>query len=216
MAPRRPFRCSLLLICLLILTGCGAPSDAGAQGAGQASASASAPAAVPSAASASAAASPDPRPTPASSRGPARNVPPPALPEVAKQNTAEGFEAFTQYWFDVATYAFEASSGNELRHISASDCKVCSAYATDIDRIADAAGWAQGPAWNISGFKSNMIRDPLGQVIGYFILDESPSYVFSAEGEPRSSRKGGNSGNAKAAYASFHDGRWVMRQLGQA
>nr|WP_281281573.1 DUF6318 family protein [Sinomonas susongensis] len=160
--------------------------------------------------------SPDPRPTPASSRGPARNVPPPVLPEAAKQDTREGFEAFTQYWFDVATYAFEAGSSTELRTISSEECKVCSAYTSDIDDVIGSGGWAQGPLWKTSDFHSDMSRDPLGQMVGYFILDEGASTIFDARGGVTRSRQGGNNGNAKAAYASFHDGRWTMRQLGQA
>jgi hypothetical protein len=137
------------------------------------------------------------------------------LPEVAKQNTKEGFEAFTQYWFDVATYSFETGKSAEVDAISGDNCKVCAAYVSDIDELGESDGWASGPNWKISEFSSNMMRDPLGLVVGYFILDESPSVIFNAEG-PAKTRKGGNNGNAKAAYASYQDGKWTMRQLGQA
>lgn len=194
---RRGRRAVLVGAALLALVACGGPATA--------------PEASPPVSP-----SPDLRPTQASSQGPARNVPKPELPEAARQNTKEGFEAFTQYWFDTATYSFESGDSASLDAVSANDCKVCNSYISDIDQLRSSQGWASGPSWKISQFSSNMIRDPLAQVVGYFLLEESPSTIFATDGTVAKSRKGGNNGNAKAAFASFESGLWSMRQLGQA
>src|SRR3712207_4203337 len=55
-------------------------------------------------------ASPTPTPTPtaaykpADASGPAKNVPVPVLPDVAKTETKEGLEAFARYWFQLLSY----------------------------------------------------------------------------------------------------------------
>jgi hypothetical protein len=106
----RLFLTVLVLVLLLALNACAVESPA----------SSSAPSAT-----ADAPPTPDPRPTPASSKGPARNLPRPVLPESAKQNTKEGFEAFTQYWFDTIRYARETGDVTPLKEASQKSCKMC-------------------------------------------------------------------------------------------
>ena len=127
----RSFLIVLLLALLLPLNACGAETPAASSTAP--SASASAPPAA------------DPRPTPASSKGPARNLERPVLPESAKQNTKEGFEAFTQYWLNSVTYAFESGDIEPLELASESTCKVCGEFKTEARRLHDERGWAAGP-----------------------------------------------------------------------
>ncbi|WP_372498017.1 DUF6318 family protein [Sinomonas terrae] len=190
MAPRRPFCCSLLLICLLLLTGCGTSADAdpaSASTAASASADASAPPPTP-----------DPRPTPASSRGPARNVPPPALPEAAKQNTAEGFEAFTQYWLDSVTYAFGSGDIEPLKLASSSSCQVCGRFIDQVRQLHDEGGWAAGPSWTVRSFTTDMTRDPSRQFLGRYLGIESTSVDYSSDGSIRRSFPGDPSGMSAA------------------
>src|SRR6476661_305076 len=71
--------------------------------------------ATPSA-SASATASPSATPTPtpvykpADAKGKAQNVPVPVKPALADKNSKEGVEAFTKYWFQVLSYAYETGN----------------------------------------------------------------------------------------------------------
>ncbi|MEA5454561.1 DUF6318 family protein [Sinomonas sp. JGH33] len=195
-----------LLVLVFTLAGCSGPTGAAE------------PSSEPSSGgpSGEAAASPDSRPTPASSRGPARNVPRPVLPEAAKQNTKEGFEAFTQYWFDTVTYGLENNDPNVIKNVSRSDCKVCNAYFSDALDSATGGGWYEGPRWRVTGFLSDMSRDPLKQALGQFLLEESASSRFDAQGSILKSRKGGNDNRLKEIYAIYEDGRWLASQLGQA
>lgn len=154
----------------------------------------------------------DPRPTPASSTGPARNLPKPELPAAAKENTKAGFEAFTQYWFDTAVYGLSTGDKDPLAKISADDCKICNSYIEDMSK----GGWTTGIRWTTSGFVSDLKLDPLGQAVGYFMLDEEPSQWYSASGTLTKQNRGGNSGKPKAIYAAYRDGAWMACQLGQA
>jgi hypothetical protein len=206
MAIRRSLRSALsvlMLASVLGLSACGGGAGAEAKGSPGTSASAAPSSPTPSI---------DPRPTPASSTGPARNLPKPELPAAARENTKAGFEAFTQYWFDTATYALGSGDKASLAAISAGDCKVCNGYLADIS----SGGWSVGPKWTTSGFTSDMNLDPLGQAVGYFMLDEEPSRFYDVSGNVKKDRKGGNSGQAKAIFASYTDGQWKTRQLGQA
>ena len=200
MAPRRSLLSILALASALALSACGGSAQPNASGTPGVSETASPTPTV------------DTRPTPASSTGPARNIPKPELPEAAKQNTKEGFEAFTQYWFDTATYALATGDKTALEAISAADCKLCNGYIADVA----SGGWTVGIKWTTSGFVSDFSLDPLGQAVGYFMLDESPSQWYDAAGKLTRDRPGGGNGRPKAIYAWFTDGAWTARQLGQA
>ena len=211
MALRRTLRSALpgfLLAVLigLVLSSCGSPANPG-------------PAPSPTSASAGQSSpppTPDPRPTPASSTGPARNQPKPVLPDAAKQNTKEGFAAFTQYWFDTVTYGLETGDSGPLKEISLPDCKMCNGYLSEAENVSGGAGWHVGPRWKVSGFTSDMSVDPAGQALGYFFLEESPSEDYLPTGERKERLEPEADKHPKTIYALHRKGRWFAAQAGQA
>ncbi|WP_255732853.1 DUF6318 family protein [Sinomonas terrae] len=209
LALRRLLACFLLFVCLLAIPACGAPADA------KGGPSPSDSATEPTAASSSSGPSPDPRPTPASSRGPARNVPPPVLPEAAKQNTAEGFEAFTQYWFDTVTYGLETGDSRPLREISLPECKMCASYLATIEKSTSLGNWSVGPKWTVSHFTSDLIPDPAGRRAAFFQLDESSSTDHGANGTD-TTHSGGTEMALQAIYAVYKDALWLTAEAGGA
>ncbi|WP_138418934.1 DUF6318 family protein [Sinomonas gamaensis] len=158
----------------------------------------------------------DLRPTQASSLGPARNLPKPVLPESARQNTKEGFEAFTQYWFDTITYGLETGDSEPLREVSLPDCKMCNGYIADAGQVARGERRHVGPRWTVSSFEPNMILDPNRNAIAYFFLHESPSQVFDSTGELVDEYSPGVDESPKVIHATYKEGRWLASQAGQA
>lgn len=168
----------------------------------------------------------------------------PVLAEAAKRNTREGFEAFIRYWYETLRRSFETASTDELRVISAASCRTCSAYIEEINALKRSGGSGIATAWVLSAFESDMAPDPLGQVVGRFILEDVDTRGGNADpatyahGKARgaamsgaSSPENGDSlhgnslhgdslhgnsldGRPKAALAIFQDGRWLMRQIG--
>jgi hypothetical protein len=199
---------ALVLASALALSACSGGADAESQVSPTGSASASATATpTPTA---------DPRPTPASSTGPARNLPKPELPAAAKENTKAGFEAFTQYWFDTATYALETGDTAPLKAVSLESCKMCASYIESGKTAKTSGEWRVGPRWTISGFVTDMRLDPLGQVVAYFSMEESASQIIGHDGKPIKSRAGGKLKNAQALYAKFENGAWLTSEAGTA
>jgi hypothetical protein len=158
----------------------------------------------------------DLRPTQASSLGPARNLPKPVLPEAARQNTKEGFEAFTQYWFDTITYGLETGDSEPLREVSLPDCKMCNGYIADAGQVARGERRHVGPRWTVSSFEPNMILDPNRNAIAYFFLHESPSQEYGLKGELLKNRAPAPDPDPKVIHATFKDGHWFAADAGQA
>ena len=123
---------ALGLAAVLVLSGCsGSGDDPGAEAAeGNSSSAAPSGGSAGTTASASASATPTPTPTaaaykPATAEGPAENVPLPVMPELAKQESEEGLEAFGEYWYAAINYGFETGNLQPFEDISGPNCIVC-------------------------------------------------------------------------------------------
>ncbi|WP_420821093.1 DUF6318 family protein [Sinomonas gamaensis] len=197
----RLFLTVLILVLLLPLNACAVESPA----------SSSAPSAT-----ADAPPTPDPRPTPASSKGPARNLPRPVLPESAKQNTKEGFEAFTQYWFDTITYALETGDSAPLKESSLPDCKICNDYIERSASLKTSGSWAVGPIWKTEDIQVDMRADSRGQISAYFFLIEADSVEYSTDGSVRKTTPRSSSEDPFSVRAIHQDLGWRIAEVKMA
>ncbi|WP_235781458.1 DUF6318 family protein [Sinomonas notoginsengisoli] len=195
----------LALACVLGLSACGGGAGADAGGS---------PAAAPETAASTP--SVDTRPTPASSTGPARNIPKPELPAAAKENTEAGFAAFTQYWFDTVTYALETGDTGPLKAVSKPDCKICNGFADEAQQSNARGNWTIPTTWKVNSFHSDLKLDPLGQAVGYYLIGESSSADFHADGSLATARPSKSNDTPRAMYAVFQQGSWVAAQAGNA
>lgn len=122
----------------LLLTGCG-PDDDGA--------AASSSGTTPSAAASSSEPGPDATPAdyvPASLDGPAQNVPKPVMPDLAKEESRDGAQAFLDYWSDAMWYAYQTGDTSYARDITSDACEVCVDQLDLLDEIYDSDAWAIG------------------------------------------------------------------------
>ncbi|MDD7836366.1 DUF6318 family protein [Paenarthrobacter sp. AB444] len=65
---------------------------------------------------------------PADAQGKAQNVPVPVMPELAKENSKAGLEAFIGYWYAVGNYADETGDVSGLIALSTPECKACAQF----------------------------------------------------------------------------------------
>lgn len=192
----------VVAVCLA-LTACGpGPGEAATSGASTSAAPVSSPV------------TPDPRRTPASSTGAARNLPRPELPEIAKQNTKEGFAAFTQYWLDTVTYAFEAGDVRPLTDASDAACRVCARFVQDARELHDRGQWSVGPRWTVQNPASDMIKDSRARVLGRYLAVESPSTEYGADSRIIRSFPGEPTGTWQEIYAVFGSEGWKTTETG--
>lgn len=190
---------ALMACCLIgLLTGCAGPA---------------APHAIPGE---SARPTSDPSPTPASSNGPARHLPRPQLPEAAKQNSEQGFEAFTQFWFDTITYMRETGDPVPVSEISASSCTMCERQVEKARRLYDGGGWGIGPQRTVKGFESAMLPGADESVTGIYRFAEASSVTYSKAGDVGIRYTGGMSDGVQAIRARFDEGKWVAFEVGPA
>lgn len=198
MAPRRAFRSALPALAAaaaLALSACGG-----------------APTSDPSSSSQSAAPTIDARPTPASSTAPARNIAVPELPEAAKQNTKEGFEAFVYYYVSLLDYAYQTGDTGPARAKADDGCTMCKVATEDIDRSFKSGMWNVGGNVSISAFATDGEPDINGLWVAQVTLNQSELANASAARGVSTSHPATSA--SLLATAEYANGDWSMFDLG--
>ena len=100
---------------------------------------------------------------PATAEGPAENVPLPVMPELAKEESAEGLRAFGEYWFSLVNYGFETGDSAPVMEISAQDCERCNTFYADLEEGYVNDDWIHGGKININSAGTQFVKTPQGR-----------------------------------------------------
>ena len=167
---------SILLACALTVTAC----TGGAS-----------PPQPPESASPSVEQSPSPTPSPsptkpkyqpATAKGPAKNVPKPEMPKLAKEHNEEGAIAFVKYYFDLMNYSLETYTTEDIEEITMKNCRVCGVNFIDhLNLQAHRKYWQVDGQYNVKvhGVKINDKKEGLTS----FALTINQAEVYSGPGK---------------------------------
>ena len=197
------------VVALMLLTGCQGDGDPSAnQPSDEVSSSAPTvePASTPTA-------SATPEPSPASSAGPAANIPVPVKPALADQNSAEGLEAFTRYWFELFSYGYETNDWVPYEAVTDPRCENCANVTISVSEIFADGGWISGADSEVISFISDFRTNTEGSIGSYVEVVQGESIIYSASGEVVEEAPEGNP-TLKAIFSAYLDGRWVMLDFG--
>ena len=188
-ARRRGGRGALGLTAVLVLGGCsGSGGDPGAEAAegGFISAEPSSSASPTGSASTSPASTLTLTPTaaykPATAEGPAANVPLPVMPELAKQESKEGLEAFAEYWYALANYGYETGDLGPIRLISGESCVSCNSYLRVVEGGYRGGDWMTGAEITLQDTNSNFVKTEEGYYQAVVMFLQKDLHFYEAEG----------------------------------
>jgi hypothetical protein len=208
---------ALGLAAVLVLGGCsGANDDSGAEAAEGSSSSpapsGSAPAGDDATKSPSATPTSTPSPTaaytPASAEGPAENVPLPVMPELAKQESKEGLEAFAEYWYALVNYGYETGDPEPLKAITGSECSICDNYYSSLQSGFDNEDWMAGSVVRVRDVHSDFILTPEGRFQVLIQITQKDLEYYGPGGIDYGPTKGVVAPIAQLIEASYQDGAW--------
>lgn len=160
-------------------------------------------------------ATPTPTPTgtykPADASGKAQNVPVPVKPALADQNSKEGLEAFTKYWFELLSYGYETGDTVEWTKLSSPDCVVCNDIKASIAESYKLNRWQVGGRMTTPSISANIeTADGQPQVIVQTIQEASEFYL----GDGRVGRDPlPESNTGTVVLASYSGGVWTVTEL---
>ncbi|MFJ6457056.1 DUF6318 family protein [Paenarthrobacter sp. NPDC091669] len=197
----------------LLLTGCqgGTTPSAPPSEPSTTTASPTTSASVPAAS-----ATPDSPPTsavykPADAKGKAENVPVPVMPELAKENSKAGLEAFIGYWYAQLSYVGETGDMSSWLPLISPDCLLCLRLQESGEDGYIDGRWLSGGRISVPVvevlWRDNSLPSAKVQVI------QQQIDYYNADGSiGRSSSEASN--DAFALFAKYVDGSWVVVDLG--
>ncbi|WP_416417842.1 DUF6318 family protein [Paenarthrobacter aromaticivorans] len=149
---------------------------------------------------------------PADPKGKAQNVPVPVMPELAKENTKEGLEAFIRYWYAEQNYAIETGDSSGWKRFTAPDCRACNRIQEGIDDSNVHGRWLAGGKITVPVVEPLWTDNAVGQQAKVQVIQERADY-FNADGTTgRAFEKATNS--AFGLSASFGPDGWTVADLG--
>ncbi|WP_425256415.1 DUF6318 family protein [Pseudarthrobacter sp. J47] len=197
---------AFLAAAALALTGC--------QGGGD-------PAADPTSASASttASATPTPTPTPSASykpadaSGKAQNVPVPVKPALADENSKEGLEAFTKYWYELLSYGYETGDTSAWVAATQPGCRLCDTFKQGLaDSYAD-NHWVVGGRLTTPSIQAHWQEGASKQSVAVQVIQDRIEFYGPPSVQPFSPLEETNV--AAAFFATHVNGSWVAVDIGQ-
>ncbi|NJC22052.1 hypothetical protein BJ994_001128 [Arthrobacter pigmenti] len=193
---------------VLVLAGC----QGGVPDATSSSDSASASASASSSESPSAPASPTP--SPASEAGPAVNIPVPEKPALADENSIEGLEAFTGWWFELLNHAYATGDMEPLWSVTDEGCKTCQNFKDSIQGVYKDGGWLVGGEIGLRSFDTAFQLNSEGSLSSFITITQSDARYFDSAGELINETAGFSEPQINEAITLFEDGRWLLLDVG--
>ena len=205
---------SAIAVSFIALSGCSGGGDPQAGPTATAVASPAQPAS--GSASATPSATPTPKPTPvykpADAKGRAQNVPVPIKPALADKNTKEGLEAFTKYWYQTLSYAYETGDTSPVRSISGPSCRFCNGLAEGLKAAWQGTQWVAGGRIETPSIKGKYVPGAKTQQATVQVIQTEIS-IYKAPGKLLQ-KVTKESNTASQAVVTFNAKGWSITDLG--
>lgn len=150
---------------------------------------------------------------PADSKGKAENVPVPVMPELAKENSKAGLEAFIRYWYATYSYALETGELGEWSACTEMTTRAAKAHRESVELNYVENRWIAGGrlttptieiSWEADGLKPHAAKvQVLQEAIQYF---DAPG----AKGQEDSP----STNTADAVFSRFENNAWRVTDYG--
>ncbi|WP_275450785.1 DUF6318 family protein [Arthrobacter sp. H41] len=155
-----------------------------------------------------------PEPTPASSDGPAANLPVPVKPPLADENTKEGLEAFTRYWFELFNYGYATNDWTAFDAETDPGCRTCASIRSAVGEVYSDGRWIGGAEFSVVGFTSPFEMNTSGSISSFVETEQGAVTYFDADGSELSTDIA-SEGTVEVVIALFDEGSWLMLDYGQ-
>lgn len=198
------------LAAVVLLSGCQGGSAPGLSPLGSISTTAS-PTLSVSAPAVSATATAPPVYKPADAHGKAQNVPVPVMPELAKENSKAGLEAFIRYWYAVGNYANETGDISVLGTLSTPECKACAYFQKASTDSYKNGRWMVGGHMDVPALEVEWDSRTTSTVVRVQVIQEAISYRNADGSEGRAPEAATN--DAFVLVATFEAG-WKVVDTG--
>ncbi|MCD4849923.1 DUF6318 family protein [Arthrobacter sp. AK01] len=148
---------------------------------------------------------------PADAQGKAQNVPVPVMPDLAKENSKAGLEAFIRYWYAQLSYVGETGDMSLWLPLSSPECQLClGLQESGEDGFVDGR-WLAGGKISVPAIEALWTAEAV-QAVKVQVIQGQIDY-YNADGTVGRSRSEA-SNDAFAIFAKYVEGKWTVVDLG--
>lgn len=138
-------------------------------------------------------------------------MPVPEKPALADENSKEGLESFTKYWYELLSYGYETGDVDQYSAYVSSECTFCLSLADGVSQSYIKGRWLGGGKIRAENVDPRFEASKANQMVIAQVLHDPVDY-FNADGtKGRESSTGSNA--ATVIVASYSGDSWVVSEL---
>ena len=132
------------------------------------------------------------------------------MPELAKEKSKEGLEAFAKYWFSLVNYGYETGDTNPVKELSGPECELCQEFYVGMEKGYEGDDWVQGGTLSIVALGTKFVLTPEGRYQVILSIKEADSYDRGPNGVLYKEHIASEYSFAQIMEATYIDGGWVV------
>ncbi|WP_156037180.1 DUF6318 family protein [Arthrobacter sp. UNC362MFTsu5.1] len=152
-------------------------------------------------------------PIPAGAHGPARNVVRPVMRPNGGDESKEGLENFTRYFFDLLSYGFETGDVDDWLKLTDPSCKFCSNLAGGIRAGYEGGKWLGGARVFTESVDAMTKDGVLTRNVTLLVRQEEIRF-FSPDGTETRAPKA-QIEQPTVVFLSYREGAWFVDDMGR-
>ncbi|WP_350224876.1 DUF6318 family protein [Arthrobacter sp. fls2-241-R2A-200] len=134
------------------------------------------------------------------------------MPELAKENSKAGLEAFIRYWYSQLGYSYETGSTEQLASLSEPTCALCASLRKGIEASWQDGRWIAGAAISAATIEANFVPTASTQIAVVQVIQE-PIEIRVPNGSVYQKPTAATN-SASRAELKYNGQRWVLADLG--
>ncbi|RJU03160.1 hypothetical protein D6T65_03440 [Arthrobacter frigidicola] len=137
----------------------------------------------------------------------------PTKPALADENSKEGLEAFTRYWFELFNYGYATNDWKAFSEVTDPGCGTCRNVLTAVNEHYESGGWIVGGEAEMRSFTSDFIPNIEGSISSFVEVNQTAATTISEDGSVEGTSEARQE-SIDVVIALWEENRWVMLDFG--
>ncbi|MBM7782829.1 DUF6318 family protein [Arthrobacter tumbae] len=142
------------------------------------------------------------------------NIPVPEKPALADENSVEGLEAFTTWWFELLNYAYATNDLEPLKAVTDPECGTCSNITGSIGEAFAKDGWVVGNEIQVENFDSEFEQNVHGSVSSFITITQQSATYYASDGTLLNETPGFTDPDLNELIAFYENRAWRLLDVG--
>ncbi|WP_235036432.1 DUF6318 family protein [Arthrobacter sp. 18067] len=134
------------------------------------------------------------------------------MPELAKENSKAGLEAFIGYWFQLLSYSYETGDDSRAKELSSESCLLCTDLLSGVATNYTDGRWLIGGQYRTPVIEVLWQPSAASQTAKVQVLQQQTIYMNADGTNGREPTAATN--DAAAFFGVFNNGSWSTTDLG--